>query len=79
MAACVLQANNSRDALARSLYGRQFAWLVARLNKSLHREGEVEARTAILDIFGFESFQVRVKIAFAWLLLFLSFLTHSNS
>ena len=52
------QAVDSRDALARALYGSMFEALVGRINEALFRARTGKARTiSILDIFGFEHFQ----------------------
>lgn len=56
-----LQANNNRDALAKEVYARLFAYLVHRVNSSI--SGASAANTPsylhidLLDIFGFESFK----------------------
>jgi myosin protein heavy chain len=50
------QASNSRDALAKALYGRCFLWVVDKINQSL----QVVAKDnfiGILDIAGFEIFE----------------------
>ena len=45
----------NRDAFSRALYSRLFAWLVARINQSIHLpENPDSTSIAILDIFGFE-------------------------
>lgn len=52
------QAADSRDALAKALYGRLFAWLVSKCNMTVAPAAGVErVSIGILDIFGFESFQ----------------------
>uniref|UniRef100_K3X800 Myosin motor domain-containing protein n=1 Tax=Globisporangium ultimum (strain ATCC 200006 / CBS 805.95 / DAOM BR144) TaxID=431595 RepID=K3X800_GLOUD len=58
-----LQASNNRDALAKEVYARVFAYLVRRVNYSIS-ESPFGSATApsymhidLLDIFGFESFQ----------------------
>lgn len=54
----VTKSTDSRDSLAKHLYGGLFEWLVARINKSL-AEGKPKGtiRTiGVLDIFGFELF-----------------------
>ena len=61
-------AYGSRDAIAKAMYGRLFGWIVAQANNLLKPRGEayVEAcgreggvtDIGILDIFGFENFQV---------------------
>ena len=58
----VTQAGQSRDAIAKMVYARLFAWLVQRVNESLcdSSDGAVGAGTpfiGILDIYGFETFQ----------------------
>ena len=52
------QARDSRDALAKSIYGKLFSWLVDRCNDKLVHEDASSAFVGILDIFGFESFKV---------------------
>ena len=68
----VPQAGQSRDAIAKAIYARTFAWLVARINESLSGNGgcvdggagggaaAAAAGTfiGILDIYGFETFGV---------------------
>jgi myosin heavy subunit len=54
-------ARDSRDAMAKALYERLFAWIVNRANALLdHRGEQVPQATTIgvLDIFGFESLAV---------------------
>eukprot|EP00736_Rhodelphis_marinus_P011767 Rmarinus@m.12264 len=53
------QANNTRDALAKALYGKLFDWLVRRINTSMTTATTTTSRLAVglLDIFGFESFE----------------------
>ncbi|KAI3734237.1 hypothetical protein L6452_13702 [Arctium lappa] len=53
------QANDSRDALAKSIYSGLFDWLVEQINKSLSAGKRRTGRSiSILDIYGFESFDV---------------------
>nr|CCA20290.1 myosinlike protein putative [Albugo laibachii Nc14] len=54
------QANNARDAFAKSLYSRLFDWLVRKMN-AFFKTDNVESHSStryigILDIFGFEVF-----------------------
>ena len=51
------QARDSRDALAKSIYGRLFSWLVMRCNEKLVDDDATKAFVGILDIFG-QSFEV---------------------
>eukprot|EP01122_Echinamoeba_exundans_P012210 TRINITY_DN5050_c0_g1_i1.p1 TRINITY_DN5050_c0_g1~~TRINITY_DN5050_c0_g1_i1.p1 ORF type:complete len:1669 (+),score=459.37 TRINITY_DN5050_c0_g1_i1:93-5099(+) len=54
----VVKATDSRDSLAKHLYGGLFEWLVGRINKSLNEgraKGDVKI-IGVLDIFGFEVF-----------------------
>lgn len=50
------QASNSRDALAKALYGRMFLWVVDKINQSL-QVVEKDNFIGILDIAGFEIFE----------------------
>lgn len=54
------KARESRDSLAKYLYGALFDWLVAQINVALasHRDTKVEVHfIGVLDIFGFELLQ----------------------
>lgn len=50
-------AENSRDALARFLYGKLFDWLVGRINEMVQCEDNDTKFIGILDIFGFEDLE----------------------
>ncbi|KAJ3415358.1 Myosin type-2 heavy chain 1 [Chytridiales sp. JEL 0842] len=53
------EALNARDSVSQFIYTRLFQWLVAIINKNLKRESkETEAFIGILDIYGFEHFEV---------------------
>ena len=53
------QAIGTRDALAKSIYACLFEWLVEQINKSLAVGKRRTGRSiSILDIYGFESFDV---------------------
>eukprot|EP00118_Oscarella_pearsei_P013160 m.102196 g.102196 ORF g.102196 m.102196 type:complete len:1038 (+) comp37156_c0_seq1:160-3273(+) len=56
------KAKDARDAIAKAVYGRLFSWIVNRVNSLLAPEGRVSstdmAEIGILDIFGFENFDV---------------------
>ncbi len=53
---------DARDAISKALYSSLFTWLVSRLNKIISGKTSrkpVKSIISILDIFGFEDFQVR--------------------
>ncbi|RHZ34840.1 hypothetical protein DYB37_009606, partial [Aphanomyces astaci] len=54
------QADDARDALARSIYGYLFEWVVAKVNRCIGSSSSLESSKfiGVLDIFGFESFDV---------------------
>jgi len=56
------EADDVRDATAKGLYGRTFTWIVSRVNALLGPKtkslGPKDKKIGILDIFGFESFQI---------------------
>ncbi|ETV80751.1 hypothetical protein, variant 2 [Aphanomyces astaci] len=54
------QADDARDALARSIYGYLFEWVVAKVNRCIGSSSPLESSKfiGVLDIFGFESFDV---------------------
>ncbi|EDQ90934.1 uncharacterized protein MONBRDRAFT_15767, partial [Monosiga brevicollis MX1] len=53
------QAEDNRDAAAKAIYGRLFAWIVTRINNTLLPDLEEEMReVGVLDIFGFENFRL---------------------
>lgn len=56
---------DTRDALAKSIYSCLFDWLVDQINKSLAVGKRRTGRSiSILDIYGFESFEVCSYIYF---------------
>lgn len=58
------QATAVRDALARALYNNLFEWIVARINVSMKARGTPSTIIGVLDIYGFEIFDVRAFLAF---------------
>ena len=53
------RANQCRDALAKALYNNLFEYLVSRVNSALDvKGGESTIEVSVLDIFGFEVFQI---------------------
>ena len=55
-----LQAIHSLDALAKALYEKSFGYLVERINQSMERAFVKSSFIGVLDIAGFEIFQVRL-------------------
>jgi myosin heavy subunit len=54
------QARDSADALAKTLYAKNFDWMVEKLNESLFVDKyTLRNFIGVLDIFGFENFKVR--------------------
>lgn len=49
-------------ALAKAIYGKMFTWLVARVNKTLETKNKRQYFIGVLDIAGFEIFEVRTLI-----------------
>lgn len=56
------QSLDARDAFAKALYHTLFSWLVARINQIVYKGTKRTTAISILDIFGFEDFQVNVLI-----------------
>ncbi|KAG6813218.1 class II myosin [Tricholoma furcatifolium] len=52
------QANSGRDALAKAIYNNLFEWIVSRINVSMKPRFAHAQVIGILDIFGFEIFEV---------------------
>lgn len=52
-------AEDARNSLARTIYGRMFDWLVQRVNESMRADiAKSKQIIGVLDIFGFEIFEV---------------------
>ena len=56
------EAYNSRDAMAKTIYGKLFNWLVSRINQSISEKMKAKNHNrlkfiGLLDIFGFEIFK----------------------
>lgn len=51
----------SIGALAKSVYEKMFLWMVVRINQSLDTKQPRQYFIGVLDIAGFEIFDVRVK------------------
>lgn len=56
------QATAARDALAKSLYDHLFDWIVGRVNVAMKATSQSDIIIGILDIYGFEIFQVRLCV-----------------
>ncbi|XP_019389107.1 PREDICTED: unconventional myosin-Va isoform X9 [Crocodylus porosus] len=53
-----LQAINARDALAKHIYANLFNWIVNHVNKALHSAVKQHSFIGVLDIYGFETFEI---------------------
>nr|XP_028562633.1 unconventional myosin-Va isoform X5 [Podarcis muralis] len=53
-----LQAINARDALAKHVYASLFNWIVDRVNEALHSTMKQHSFIGVLDIYGFETFEI---------------------
>ncbi|XP_034288553.1 LOW QUALITY PROTEIN: unconventional myosin-Vc [Pantherophis guttatus] len=53
-----LQAVNARDALAKKIYSHLFDFIVEKINKALHFSGKQHSFIGVLDIYGFETFDL---------------------
>lgn len=51
-------AADTRDAVAKAVYGRLFHWLVRRVNLCIRNDDKARSFIGVLDIFGFEVFPV---------------------
>ncbi|KAM8854096.1 unconventional myosin-Vb [Synchiropus picturatus] len=52
------QAANARDALAKHIYAHLFDWIVEQINLSLKTSSKQHSFIGVLDIYGFETFEV---------------------
>uniref|UniRef100_A0A8C3CKF2 Myosin VA n=1 Tax=Cairina moschata TaxID=8855 RepID=A0A8C3CKF2_CAIMO len=53
-----LHAINARDALAKHIYANLFNWIVDHVNKALHSTVKQHSFIGVLDIYGFETFEI---------------------
>uniref|UniRef100_A0A8C1XST8 Myosin VAb n=1 Tax=Cyprinus carpio TaxID=7962 RepID=A0A8C1XST8_CYPCA len=53
-----LEAINGRDALAKHIYAKLFSWIVGQVNKALSTSSKPHSFIGVLDIYGFETFEV---------------------
>ncbi|XP_067003336.2 unconventional myosin-Va [Anabrus simplex] len=54
----VTEAVCARDALAKHIYAELFNWIVAVVNKSLENSATAQRFIGVLDIYGFETFEI---------------------
>ncbi|XP_032624082.1 unconventional myosin-Vb isoform X1 [Chelonoidis abingdonii] len=54
----VQQVMNARNALAKHIYAQLFNWIVEHINKALHTTLKQHSFIGVLDIYGFETFEV---------------------
>ncbi|XP_029025243.1 unconventional myosin-Vb isoform X2 [Betta splendens] len=52
------EAENARDALAKHIYARMFHWIVEHINLSLQTSSKQNSFIGVLDIYGFETFEI---------------------
>jgi len=52
------EAKQGRDALAKCIYSNLFDWIVHQINKALTTKGKVHKFIGVLDIYGFETFEI---------------------
>ncbi|XP_054865534.1 unconventional myosin-Va isoform X7 [Amphiprion ocellaris] len=53
-----LQATNARDALSKHIYAKLFNWIVEHVNKALITNVKQHSFIGVLDIYGFETFEI---------------------
>ncbi|XP_029111991.1 unconventional myosin-Va isoform X2 [Scleropages formosus] len=53
-----LQAVNARDALSKHIYAKLFSWIVDHVNEALHSTVKQHSFIGVLDIYGFETFEI---------------------
>ncbi|MFT7816534.1 unconventional myosin-Va isoform X3 [Arapaima gigas] len=53
-----LQAVNARDALSKHIYAKLFNWIVGHVNEALHSTVKQHSFIGVLDIYGFETFEI---------------------
>lgn len=56
----LLQAVDSRDSMAMALYSQCFNWIICTLNRRIKGKEDFKS-ISILDIFGFENFEVSAQ------------------
>jgi len=59
----VPQASSVRDALAKAIFDKLFDWIVERVNKAMQTNTSKKLLLGVLDIYGFEIFDVSTSLA----------------
>ncbi|KAK3095804.1 hypothetical protein FSP39_019412 [Pinctada imbricata] len=54
----ISQATFSKDALAKHIYAQTFTWIVDKINLTLHSSTKAHKFIGVLDIYGFETFEI---------------------
>lgn len=54
----VQEATGARDALAKHIYSEFFNWIVSGINASLQSSSKALSFIGVLDIYGFETFEI---------------------
>lgn len=67
-----MQAVANRDALSKAIYAKLFDWLVIRLNQALVSK-QPDLNIGVLDIYGFEVFDVNLSFFFLKRIILLNF------
>uniref|UniRef100_A0A8C4R4P1 Methyl-CpG binding domain protein 3b n=1 Tax=Eptatretus burgeri TaxID=7764 RepID=A0A8C4R4P1_EPTBU len=52
------EALNARNALAKHMYTCLFKWIISRINRALRSVGKEHSSIGVLDIYGFETFEM---------------------
>ncbi|XP_060770466.1 unconventional myosin-Va [Neoarius graeffei] len=52
------EAVDGRDALAKHIYAKLFTWIVSQINKALYSSSKQQSFIGVLDIYGFETFEI---------------------
>ncbi|XP_076847079.1 unconventional myosin-Va isoform X2 [Brachyhypopomus gauderio] len=52
------EAMDGRDALAKLIYARLFTWIVGQINRALRSSSQQHCFIGVLDIYGFETFEL---------------------
>lgn len=69
----LMQAIDSRDSMAMALYSQCFAWVIKKINSRIRSKEDFKT-IGILDIFGFENFEVGFKSLFKWIVWYWCFI-----